>query len=108
MVSDRYRPNLIDGVDPLIHEPARYNIMALLYVLRSADFVFVQKQTGLTPGNLSAHIRKLAAAGYLKVEKGFAGSFPRTDLTLTARGRSNFEKYRQKMIGALGSLPKKK
>ncbi|UCG63323.1 MAG: transcriptional regulator [Candidatus Zixiibacteriota bacterium] len=81
--------------------------MALLYVLQSADFVFVQKQTGLTPGNLSAHIRKLAAAGYLKVEKGFAGNFPRTDLTLTAEGRSNFETYRQKMIGALGSLTKK-
>ncbi len=108
MTSDKRQPNLIDGINQLIHEPSRYNIMALLYVLESADFVFVQKQTGLSPGNLSAHIRRLSAAGYLKIDKRFAGNFPRTNLTLTGQGRRDFEKYREKMLGALGSVPKKR
>ncbi len=57
------------AVDRLIHEPARYGVMALLYVVRRAEFLFVQNQTGLTPGNLSAHASKLEQAGYLKVDK---------------------------------------
>lgn len=108
MTSDeKAQPNLLNDVDWLLHEPARYNISALLYVLESADFVFVERQTGLTPGNLSAHIRKLAAAGYVKVDKSFAGSFPRTNLTLTPEGRRSFEKYRENMRLVLDNLPEK-
>ena len=99
------KANLLSDVDPVVHEPSRYNIAALLYVLESADFVFVQRQTGLTPGNLSAHIRKLADAGYVKIDKGFAGNFPRTNLTLTAEGRRAFEKYRENMKRVLDNLP---
>ena len=39
----------LPDIDRLIHEPARYNIMALLYVVERADFLFVQNQTRLTP-----------------------------------------------------------
>lgn len=104
---NRPKANLINDVDTLIHEPARYNIAALLYVLENADFVFVQRQTGLTPGNLSAHIRKLAAAGYVKVDKSFVGNFPRTTLTLTKEGRLGFEAYRKNMKRVLDNLPEK-
>jgi len=108
MTSDETpRANLLNDVDWVIHEPARYNITALLYVLESADFVFVQRQTGLTPGNLSAHVRKLAAAGYVKIDKSFANNFPRTNLTLTAEGRRGFEKYRDNMKRVLDNLPEK-
>ena len=84
-------------VDRLIHEPARYNIMALLYVVEKAEFLFVQNQIGLTPGNLSAHVSKLEAAGYVAVDKKFIGKMPRTFLRLTRRGRKSFEDYRRKM-----------
>ena len=46
-------------LDRLIHEPARYTIMAHLYVVDSADFLFLVRQTGLTWGNLGAHVGKL-------------------------------------------------
>ena len=87
----------LPDIDRLIHEPARYNVMALLYVVERADFLFVQNQTGLTPGNLSAHIGKLEAAKYLSVEKKFIGKKPRTFLKLTERGRRAFDKYRNNM-----------
>ena len=44
-------------------------IMSVLYVIESADFVFLRNQTGLTDGNLSSHLTKLESVGYVKVEK---------------------------------------
>jgi DNA-binding MarR family transcriptional regulator len=87
----------LPDVDRLIHEPARYNIMALLYVIKRAEFLFVQNQTHLTPGNLSAHVGKLEAAQYLAVQKEFVGKKPRTFLKLTKLGRNAFENYHSKM-----------
>jgi DNA-binding MarR family transcriptional regulator len=95
----------LNSVDRLIHEPARLQVMALLYVLESADFVFVTQQTGLTWGNLSAHVTKLEEGGYLKVEKGFKGKRPQTMLSLTKQGRKAFQAYRQSMQKMLDELP---
>jgi DNA-binding MarR family transcriptional regulator len=87
----------LPDVDRLIHEPARYNIMALLYVVTKAEFLFVQNQINLTPGNLSTHVSKLEAAGYVSIQKKFVGRKPKTFLSLTARGRKAFETYRDRM-----------
>jgi len=84
-------------VDRVIHEPARYNIMALLCVVERAEFLFVQNQTHLTPGNLSSHLSKLEAAGYVTIQKEFVGKVPRTFLSLSDSGREAFEGYRSKM-----------
>ena len=84
-------------VDRLIHEPARYNIMALLYVVTRAEFLFVQNQIDLTPGNLSTHVSKLEAAGYVTVRKKFVSRRPKTFLSLTTKGRKAFEEYRDRM-----------
>jgi DNA-binding MarR family transcriptional regulator len=84
-------------IDRLIHEPARYNIMALLFVVERAEFLFVQNHIHLTPGNLSTHVSKLEAAQYLLVQKEFVGKKPRTFLKLTDLGRDAFKSYRIKM-----------
>ena len=92
-------------IDRLIHEPARFQVMALLYVIESADFTFIMNQLGLTWGNLSAHITKLEEGGYLAVEKGFKGKRPQTMLSLTTAGRQAFQTYRQTMQQMLDELP---
>ena len=84
-------------VDKVIHEPARLNIMAYLYVIDSADFLFMMRQTGLTFGNLSAHMSKLEEAGYIEIIKEFVGKKPHTMLKLTEKGRRAFDDYRKKM-----------
>jgi DNA-binding MarR family transcriptional regulator len=84
-------------IDRLIHEPARLSVMALLYVIESADFTFLMNQTGLTWGNLSAHLSKLEEAGYIQVEKSFKGRRPNTNLRLTSRGRQAFDEYAHTM-----------
>jgi DNA-binding MarR family transcriptional regulator len=75
--------------------------MAHLYVVESADFLFLVRQTGMTWGNLSVHISKLEAAGYLEVKKEFLGKKPHTVLSLTKKGRKVFEIYRQGMKDVL-------
>jgi DNA-binding MarR family transcriptional regulator len=92
-------------IDRLIHEPARLSLIALLYVIESADFTFLMNQTGLTWGNLSAHMSKLEEAGYIEVEKSFKGKRPNTLLRLTDKGREAFQGYRQKMKQVLDELP---
>lgn len=96
---------LVVSVDRLIHEPARFSIISYLFVVQSADFTFLQTQTGLTWGNLSSHINKLETAGYVVVEKEFVGKKPHTMLHLTDKGRVAFISYRESMQKALNTLP---
>jgi DNA-binding MarR family transcriptional regulator len=107
MIETASNPDLTDlaEIDRLVHEPARLMLMAVLYVIDSADFTFLMNQTGMTWGNLSAHMSKLEEAGYIDVEKTFKGKRPNTMLRLTPQGRSAFQAYRQKMKQVLDSLP---
>ena len=92
-------------IDKLIHEPARLMIVASLYVVESADFVFLIRQTGLTDGNLSSHLTKLESAGYVDVKKKFVGKKPRTMLKLTEQGREAFRGYREQMKQIFDDVP---
>ena len=72
-------------------------MMAHLYVVESADFLFLMKQTGLTFGNLSSHMTRLEEAGYIRVDKEFKDKKPNTRLSLTDAGREAFEDYKDNM-----------
>ena len=87
----------IKDIDKIIHEPARLNIMANLYVIDSADFLFMMRRTGLTFGNLSAHMSKLEDVGYIEIIKEFIGKKPHTMLKITEEGKKAFDKYTKKM-----------
>jgi len=93
------------SIDRTIHEPARLMILACLYVVESADFLFLMRRTGLTRGNLSSHLSKLEAAGYIEIRKEFVDKIPRTLLRLNRKGRKAFDEYRRKMRHALDELP---
>ena len=74
-------------VDRLVHEPARLAILTVLSSVKDADFVFLQRTTGLTKGNLSSHLSKLEDAGLVAVDKAFVRRRPKTTVALTATGR---------------------
>jgi len=84
-------------LDRLIHEPARLLIVTILSTVESADFLFLQRETDLTKGNLSAHLSKLESAGYVHIEKTFKGKLPLTVCKLTEAGQKAFDGYRQQM-----------
>jgi DNA-binding MarR family transcriptional regulator len=87
----------LTDVDRLLHEPSRAVIVAILAAVESADFVFLQRETGLTRGNLSTHLTKLEQAGYISIEKTFRNKYPLTLCRLTETGRQAFAAYRQKL-----------
>lgn len=84
-------------IDKLIHEPARLKIIAQLYVVESADFLFIMRQTGLSQGNVSGHLSKLEDAAYVEINKGYIGKRPQTMISLTKKGRESFKKYIENM-----------
>lgn len=88
-------------LDRVIHEPARLTIVALLYAVKEGDFLYLQRESGLTKGNLSSHLAKLEESGYIKVEKTYKGKLPLTLLNLTPKGRSAFTRYRETLQRAL-------
>jgi DNA-binding MarR family transcriptional regulator len=72
-------------------------IVTILSSVASADFLFLQRETGLTKGNLSAHLSKLEAADYVKIEKTFKGKLPLTVCKLTSAGQKSLKAYRQQL-----------
>jgi DNA-binding MarR family transcriptional regulator len=92
-------------LDRVIHEPARLMIMTVLYAVPEADFLYLQRECGLTQGNLSSHLAKLEEAKYVTILKTFKGKYPLTICSLTKKGREAFEDYVRKMRYVAGSTP---
>jgi DNA-binding transcriptional ArsR family regulator len=92
-------------IDKIIHAPARLMVLTYLFVVESADFIFLVHLTGLTWGNLSSHLSKLEEAGYVMIEKEFVGKKPHTMIRLTAEGRAAFREYKRNMQHVFNELP---
>ena len=92
-------------LDRTIHAPARLMVMTYLYVVDSADFIFLINLTGLTWGNLSSHLSKLESEAYIEIEKTFRGKRAHTMIQLTDLGREAFRKYKHTLQKTLNDLP---
>jgi DNA-binding transcriptional ArsR family regulator len=86
-------------IDRVIHEPARLAIATILSVVETADFLYLQRETGLTRGNLSFHLAKLEEAGYVSIEKTYRGRIPLTLVRLIPPGAAALREYRAKIKG---------
>ena len=80
-------------LDRLIHEPGRLAILTVLSSVKDADFVFLQRTTGLTKGNLYSHLTKLEEAGLVTIEKRFIRKKPNTNVALTPQGKRGIAKH---------------
>ena len=80
-------------LDRLIHEPGRLAILTVLSSVKDADFVFLQRTTGLTKGNLSSHLTKLEEAGLVRIEKRFVLKKPNTNVALTPVGKERIARH---------------
>src|SRR5215213_6964076 len=80
-------------LDRLVHEPGRLAILTVLSSVADADFLFLQRATGLTKGNLSSHLSKLEDAGLVQIEKRFVRKKPLTNVALTALGRRRIARH---------------
>lgn len=93
-------------LDRLIHEPARLAILTALGSILSADFLFLQHLTGLTGGNLSTHLSRLAEAGLVEIDKQFIeqpaanGTVklrPTTQVRITSSGQQAIDTHWRKL-----------
>lgn len=79
-------------LDPLLHSQLRLAVMSILINVEEADFVYLREKTEATAGNLSVQLDKLAAAGYITIEKAFSEK-TRTVCRISEQGLRAFEKY---------------
>ena len=76
-----------NAIDDVIHGRIRLGVVAYLSAVDSALFSELRDKVGATDGNLSAHLRKLEDAGYVRADKSFVNRKPQTRLSLTEAGR---------------------
>ncbi|MBN2724167.1 MAG: transcriptional regulator [Deltaproteobacteria bacterium] len=88
----------IDKLDRYINEPARFVILTYLYKFKSAEFMELLRNSGLTQGNLSFHLKKLQDAEFIKVHKEFRNNKPLTTLSLTKNGKKSYDYYSQVVL----------
>jgi DNA-binding transcriptional ArsR family regulator len=87
----------IAAIDRFIHEPARLAILAVRSACQRADFLFIERATGLTRGNLSVQLTCLEEAGLIEIEKFIHRKRTLTTVALTRRGRLALDAYWQSM-----------
>jgi DNA-binding MarR family transcriptional regulator len=80
-------------IDDVIHGRIRLGVVAYLSGVDTASFGELREAVGATDGNLSTHLRKLEEAGYIEVEKSFAGRKPQTRVSLSHRGRQAWNNW---------------
>lgn len=92
----------IGQIDEVIHGRMRLGIMVYLAENEVAEFNELKPVLEATQGNLSIHLRKLEDAGYVEIEKTYAGRKGLTRIHLTAKGRKAFATYVEALAGLLG------
>jgi DNA-binding MarR family transcriptional regulator len=86
-----------NAIDDVIHGRIRLGVVAYLSAVESALFSELRDKVGATDGNLSAHLRKLEDAGYVRVAKSFVNRKPQTRLALTDAGRAAWNEWLDRM-----------
>ena len=92
----------IGQIDEVIHGRMRLGIMVYLAENDVAEFNELKRVLEATQGNLSIHLRKLEEAGYVEIEKTYAGRKGLTRVHLLAKGRKAFAAYVEALAGLLG------
>lgn len=73
--------------DPVVHQPHRLQVCALLAPTRGLTFARVRDEVGLSDSALSKHLSSLESEGYVTISREITGGRRTTRVTLTARGR---------------------
>jgi DNA-binding HxlR family transcriptional regulator len=90
-------------LDPVVHGKLRLAVLSLLIGVEAADFTWLRQKTGSTDGNLGAQMLKLEEAGYVAMEKRFAGRKPQTLYRMTPAGRQALAAYVAALKQLLGT-----
>ncbi|MEX0901149.1 MAG: transcriptional regulator [Pseudohongiellaceae bacterium] len=93
-----------EGVNRLIYERLRLAIVSALAVQDALSFSELKSLLDTTDGNLSMHARKLEEAKLIRCKKTFSERTPRTEYSLTPKGRKALEVYLTHMENLVNSM----
>ncbi len=79
--------------DKAFENRIRLQIMSILTIHASYDFLSFKELLDLTDGNLASHLKALERTGYIAVQKSFIGRKPNTKYTATETGKVAFIKH---------------
>src|ERR1700733_919055 len=80
-------------IDRVVHEPARLAILTVLSSCEEADFLFLERATKLSRGNLSVQLTRLEDAGIIEIDKRIEHKRTLTTAKLTNQGRRTLNAY---------------
>ena len=75
------------GLDPLIHAPARLQVVTTLSAVSEAEFATLRAALEVSDSVLSKHVAALSGVGYLRSRKGVRAGRRTTWISLTSAGR---------------------
>jgi DNA-binding transcriptional ArsR family regulator len=84
---------LMPEIDRVVHEPARLAVLTVLSSCEEADFLFLERATGLSRGNLSVQLTRLEEAGLIEIRKTIERRRTLTTASLRGRGRRALDAY---------------
>jgi len=73
-------------IDPVIHPPARLQLMTMLTAVSEAEFVTLREALDVSDSVLSKHVSALAEPGYVSSRKGVVDGRRTTWISLTKVG----------------------
>ena len=80
-------------LDPLIHAPARLQLVTTLSAVSEAEFATLQAALQVSDSVLSKHVSALADAGYVRSRKGVQAGRRTTWIELTSAGREALREH---------------
>lgn len=84
---------MFSDLNPILNQQTRLAIMSLLIGVEKVDFNFIKEKTKTTSGNLSYQLKKLESESYIYIEKTFVNNFPKTNCSITEKGKKAFADY---------------
>lgn len=90
-------------MDELLLSRVRLAVIAELVAVEWATFTDLQKSVKATNGNLSAHLGKLIAGGYVIERKRFVRRRPQTRYRLTDAGRAALVRHVEQLRALLAA-----
>jgi DNA-binding MarR family transcriptional regulator len=92
-------------VDELLLSRVRLAVIAALAPVEWATFSDLRRSIDATGGNLSAHLGKLIAGGYVDEKKRFVQRRPQTRYRLTETGRAALIRHVEQLQALVASEP---
>ena len=89
-----------ERLDPVIHPPARLQLMALLIDVTDIEYAKAREIIAVSDSVLSKHLAQLGEADYVTLRKATVNTRQRTWIAATATGRRAFRGH----IAALQAL----